>query len=172
MQHTKHQSSNLEAYKSLTSSFSAAIVLSIFFALAMELPWLDPTAFSGAWFGNMLAIVWVGGLLILSLRVVRTNQSRFSLRTLLIITTVLGVALTLGTVLGRHVPVLIFMFAVSIGMIREYCKFRRESRHATFSKPTHLAMGIVVLAGMLGLAHASRVTIYLALYRVGLLGSF
>jgi len=85
--------------------------------------------------------------------------------------TVVGVALTIGVTFGWHVPALILMFIVSIGMIRDYCTSRLASSQAACSRMAYLPIGIEAIAGMFGLAHATRVAIYLFLYEAGFLVS-
>jgi hypothetical protein len=62
-------------------------------ALMSGVPWLDPTAYEGRVCGT-LTLAWCLGLLVWLLGIVRRHRSRFSLRSLVILTAFVAVFLS------------------------------------------------------------------------------
>lgn len=112
------------------------------FGILMEVPSLDPTRASRLHTGTVLSSVWCIGLLSWALRATRSNQSRFTVRTLLVITTIVAVGFVNVFV---AMAVVCYMMASDLGTTKEM------SRKATKWKL------IQFVAGCSGIAHAFRV---------------
>jgi hypothetical protein len=145
----------------------AVLLLCLACGLAMEIPLLDPTSGTGSWFGFVCAKVWLFGLLILLLRVVRSHHSRFRLRTLMLIITCAGILFGLGRVPGS----LTFTFVASCGMVWDSWLGPVGSDSQETSRRRRFLTVIEAMAGVWGLAHTSRVAIYLFAIQIGLLSA-
>ena len=150
----------LGAFRRQVLNLGVSLLICLVCVLAMEVPWLDPTAGTGRFFGTLFIVMWCSGLLILSLRIVRQYHSQFSLRTLFFITTIVAILLGIGSSLGVHVAALTFMFLASSVMLWD--SWLRQSE---WDARWNLLIGrfltlVEALAATFGLAHVSRLAIY------------
>ena len=142
-------------------NLGVSLLICLVCVLAMEVPWLDPTAGTGRFFGTLFMVMWCSGLLILSLRIVRQHHSQFSLRTLMLITTIVAILLGVGRILGVHVAALTFMFLASSVMLWDSW-LRKSEWHARWNSLSGRFLTFVeALAAVFGLAHVSRGAFYI-----------
>src|SRR5262249_28718589 len=71
------------------------IVLAGLVVLMCGVPWLDPGRYEGRLFGTFLVTAWCLGLMVWALGIVRQHGSRFTLRTLILLTAAVAVFLGL-----------------------------------------------------------------------------
>jgi hypothetical protein len=145
---------------------SYLVVLALVIILMHNVRWFDPTGFESRNLGTAMVVAWCAGLGVLSLGVVRRHNSRFTLRTLTILTAVIAVYLGLCQVLHPVIPTMIVAAGLSIAMLYEVQRFGTERQ------PFRGQLNRVVMAvgGLIVLAHCIRVLGFFALARVGLMG--
>ncbi len=127
--------------------------------LLMELPVLDPTGFNRFQTGTFLSVLWCLGLVSWALRVVRSRQSQFSLRTILGVATSVAVILALGQTGSWHAAVLTVLVISCVAMVFDLGVRQTDGvRLSTTALRT-----LQVLAGLTGLAHVARLAFYMLL---------
>jgi undecaprenyl pyrophosphate phosphatase UppP len=146
---------------------SNLVVLAVLIALMQNAEWLYPSGFVGKYLGTAMVVAWCAGLGVLLLGVVRRHNSRFTLRTLTILTAVIAVYLGLCQAVHPVIPTLSVAGALSIAMLYEV------QRIGTERQPYRGQLSRVVMAigGMVFLAHCVRVLGYFVLIRVRLMGT-
>src|SRR5262245_11866148 len=80
----------------------------------MQVPGLDPTGVAGRAFGQLIVVSWCLGLLVWLLGIVRRHQSRFSLRTLILLIGASAIYLGLCRVVPPHIPTLLGIGILSV----------------------------------------------------------
>jgi hypothetical protein len=145
---------------------SYLVVLAVLIALMQNAEWLYPSGFVGKYLGTAMVVAWCAGLGVLLLGVVRRHNSRFTLRTLTILTAVIAVYLGLCQALHPVIPTMIVAAGLSIAMLYEV------QRIGTKSQPFRGPLSRVVMAvgGLVFLAHCVRVLGFFVLARAGLVG--
>ena len=118
------------------------------FAVLMQIPSFDPTGGNRYHTGTMMSVLWCVGLLSWGLRVTRSHQSRFTIRVLLSITTVIAIGC---------VNIFVALIIVCCAMACDFGVDRDRSNRALVWKV------VQSVAGMSGIAHATRVVYHVYL---------
>jgi hypothetical protein len=127
------------------------VVLATLIALMQNVRWLDPTG--PGTLGPAMAAAWCAGLGVLLLGVVRRHNSRFTLRTLSILTAAIAVYLGLCQAVHPVIPTLIVAAGFSIAMLYEAQRIGTASQ----AYRGRLCRVIMAVGGMIFLAHSVRV---------------
>jgi hypothetical protein len=139
-------------------------VLAILIILMQNVPRLDPSG--GRYLGTAMVVAWCAGLGVLLLGVVRRHNSRFTLRTLTILTAVIAVYLGLCQAVYPVIPTMIVAAGLSIAMLYEVQRIGTE--HQPFRG--QLSRVVMAVGGLVCLAHCVRVLGLFVLVRAGLVG--
>jgi hypothetical protein len=138
------------------------VVLATLIALMQNVRWLDPSG--SGWLGTAMVAAWCVGLGVLLLGVVRRHNSRFTLRTLSILTAAIAVYLGLCQAVHPVIPTMIVAASCSIAMLYEVERIGTESQ----AYRGRLSRVIMAVGGLIFLAHSVRVLGHFALARQGL----
>ena len=132
------------------------ITLSGLVALMQGVPWLDPTRYEGRLCGTAITFGWCLSVLVWALGVVRRYRSRFTLRTLVILTAVVAVYLGLCQTVSPFIPTTVGAAGLSLMMIYEAQRSRADA--GTVAEPFRgwFNRALMALGGLLFLAHFSR----------------
>ena len=112
-------------------------------ALVMELPSLGPRGVNPFCNGAVLSVLWCAGLLSWALRATRSRQSRFGMKTILVVMSV--IAIGLANVFAA-LSILCWTMILDLGV---------QQSQSNRNLACRTLQGI---AGMTGLAHAARMT--------------
>jgi hypothetical protein len=145
---------------------SYLVVLAVLIALMQNVAWLYPSGFMGKYLGTAMVVAWCAGLGVLLLGVVRRNNSRFTLRTLTVLTATFAVYLGLCQTIHPMIPTMIVAAGLSIAMLYEVQRIGTE--HQPFRGP--LDRVVMAVGGLIFLAHCVRVLGFFVLAWVGLVG--
>jgi hypothetical protein len=143
---------------------SYLVVLAVLIILMQNVRWLDPS--QGGSLGTAMVVAWCAGLGVLLLGVVRRHNSRFTLRTLTLLTAVIAVYLGLCQALHPVIPTMIVAAGLSIVMLYEVQRIGTEQ--LPFRAP--LSRVVMAVGGLVFLAHCIRVLGFFVLVRVGVVG--
>jgi hypothetical protein len=102
------------------------VVLAALIALMQNAEWLYPSGFVGKYLGTAMVVAWCAGLGVFLLGIVRRHNSRFTLRTLTILTAVIAVYLGLCQALYPVIPTMIVAVGLSIAMLYEVQRIGTE----------------------------------------------
>jgi hypothetical protein len=143
---------------------SYLVVLAVLIILMQNVERMYPSGFVGKYLGTAMVVAWCAGLGVLLLGVVRRHNSRFTLRTLTVLTTAFAVYLGLCQAVHPVIPTMIVAAGLSTAMLYEV------QRNGTKSHPFRGPLSRLVMAvgGLIFLAHCVRVLGILVLIRVGL----
>jgi hypothetical protein len=138
-------------------------------ALMCGVPPLDPGRFEGRYFGTFLTFAWCLGLMVWALGVVRRHGSRFTVRTLVVLTAMVAVFLGLCRILPPTVPVMLGAAGLSAMMLYE--AHRPGADASMGAEPFRGLVGRAIMlgGGLLFLAHFARILGLTALVALGLL---
>jgi hypothetical protein len=137
----------------------------------MQIPGLDPTGFHGRALAVTMTVTWCAGLLVLTLGVVRRHRSRFTLRTLAVLTAVIAVFLGLCQAVHPVIPTGLLACALSVVMLYEAHRAGADDRAGCLPFRGRVSRAIMAVGGLILLAHFSRVLGILALMHWGVLRS-
>jgi hypothetical protein len=138
-------------------------VLAVLIVLMQSVRLLDPTGYEGRSTGAAMTAAWCAGLGVFLLGVVRRHNSRFTMRTLAILTAVVAVYLGLCRALNPVIPTLIAAAGFSLAMLREVQI--ADGKPRPFRGP--LSRAVMAAGGLFFLAHALRVLGYVVLISTG-----
>lgn len=129
-------------------------------------PWLDPTSSQGGAMGTAMIVAWCLGLGVLTLGAIRHHRSRFRVRTLCLLTVAVAVYLGLWRAIHPVFPTMLVAAGLSVAMLL-------EAQRGGGPRPLRgqLCRGLMMIGGLLFLAHVSRVIMFLGLLRLGWSGS-
>lgn len=110
--------------------------------LIMEMPSLGPLRVNPFSHGAIMSVLWCVGLLVWALRATRSHQSRFGLKTLLVITSAIAIGFVnpIGTMLTMSLVFLAMIFDFGV---------RTSSANRVL-----VCRALQGVAGLTGLAHA------------------
>ena len=140
------------------------VVLAALVTLMQNVRWLDPSGFETRNLGTAMVAAWCAGLGVLLLGVVRRHNSRFTLRTLLILTAVIAVFLGLCQTVHPVIPTMIMAAGLSIAMLYAAQHIGAETQPYR----DRLSRLIMAVGGLIFLAHSVRVLGFFMLVRLGL----
>jgi ABC-type enterochelin transport system permease subunit len=146
---------------------SYLVVLAVLISLMQNVRWLDLSGMAGRHLGTAMVAAWCSGLGVLLLGVVRRHNSRFTLRTLSVLTAAIAVYLGSCQALHPVIPTLIVAAALSITML--YAAQRIGTELQPFRG--RLSRVIMAVGGLIFLAHCVRVLGFFVLVRLGLVGA-
>jgi hypothetical protein len=145
------------------------ITLSGLVGLMHGVPWLDPARYEGRLFGTLMTFGWCLSLLVWALGVVRRYGSRFTLRTLVILTAVVAVYLGLCRTVSPFIPTTVGAAGLSVMMLYEAQRCRADAGTGPEPYRGWVSRAIMALGGLLFLAHFSRLWGLAALISLGVL---
>jgi hypothetical protein len=137
----------------------------------MQVPQLDPVRFQGRHLAIPMAVVWCAGLLVLALGVIMWHRSRFTLRTLALLIAAIAVYLGLCRAVHPLIPAGFLAYALSVVMLYEAHRASVDGRFGCRPFRGRLSRAIMVVGGLIFLAHFCRVLGILALMHWGVLKS-
>jgi hypothetical protein len=122
----------------------------------MQLPGFDPTSFDGRVYGAFMTCAWCAGLLVWTLGIARRHGSRFTLRTLVILTAAIAVFLGLSRAIGPAFPTLFTAAGLSVAMLCEARQFERNAEAGARPYRGPVSRTVMVMGSLLFLAHFCR----------------
>ncbi len=146
---------------------SYLVVVAVLIILMQNVERLYPSGFVGKYLGTAMVVAWCAGLGVLLLGVVRRHNSRFTLRTLTVLTAAFAVYLGLCQAVHPVIPTMIVAAGLSTAMLYEVQRIGTKSQ--PFRGP--LSRLVMTVGGLIFLAHCVRVLGFFVLGRVGLVGT-
>jgi hypothetical protein len=140
------------------------VVLAVLIILMQNVPLLDPSGFEGRNLGIAMVVAWCAALGVLLLGVIRRHNSRFTLRTLVILTAAIAVYLGLCQALHAVIPTMAVASGLSAVMLFEV---QRIGTEATPFRGQHSRI-VMAAGGLIFLSHCIRVLGYFMLIQLGL----
>jgi hypothetical protein len=118
-----------------------------------------------------MTVAWCAGLLVLALGITRRHRSRFTLRTLALLIAVIAVYLGLCRTVHPVIPTGFLAYALSVVMLYEAHRASVDDRAGCLPFRGRLSRAIIVVGGLIFLAHFCRVLGIVALMHWGVLKS-
>ena len=151
--------------------FKAYLISVVALIALMQVPGLDPTGFHGRPLAVSMTVAWCAGLLVLALGLIKQHRSRFTLRTLALLTAVIAVYFGLCQTVHPVVPTALLASALSVVMLYEAHRASVDDRAGCLPFRGRLSRAIMVVGGLIFLAHFCRVLGIVALMHWGVLKS-
>jgi hypothetical protein len=138
-------------------------------ALMCGVPPLDPGRAEGRYFGTFLAFAWWLGLMVWALGIVRRQGSRFTVRTLVVLSAMVAAFLGLCRILPPTIPVMFGAAGFSAMMLYEAHRPGVDASIGTGPFRGRVGRAVMLVGGLLFVAHFARILGLTALVALGLL---